>query len=46
MSTTRKMLLLVGSPKRGKSTSESIGTYLLERVKEKGIETDKIIMKA
>jgi len=44
MGTTRKMLLLVGSPKRGKSTSESIGTYLLEKVKEKGMEADRILI--
>jgi len=44
MSTARKILLLVGSPKRKKSTSESIGSYLLDQVKNRGMETDKIFV--
>jgi len=39
---TRKALLLVGSPKPGKSTSEAIGEYLLEKLLQKGLETQKI----
>jgi len=36
-----RVLLLVGSPKGpNKSTSESLGTYLLDRLQEKGLETE------
>ncbi|NOY46559.1 MAG: NADPH-dependent FMN reductase, partial [Deltaproteobacteria bacterium] len=34
----RRALLLVGSPKAGASTSGSLGTYLLERLGEHGVE--------
>jgi hypothetical protein len=35
-------LLLVGSPKGPKSTSESLGTYLLSCLEKKGLTTEKI----
>ena len=41
MTIQRKALLLVGSP-REKSTSEILGTYLLNKLREKGIETEKV----
>jgi hypothetical protein len=34
--------LLIGSPKRTKSTSDALGTYLLERLKENGACVNKI----
>jgi len=39
MSAPRKALLLVGSPKPGESTSESLGVYLLEELEKRGVET-------
>jgi len=33
-------LLLIGSPKARRSTSEAVGTYLLDRLREQGVETD------
>ena len=38
MSTVNKVLLLVGSPKPKDSTSESLGSYLLERIVENSVE--------
>ncbi len=40
-----KALLLVGSPRGKRSTSNSIGMYLLELLKEKRLETKSIIIK-
>lgn len=42
MNTQKRVLLLVGSPRRPKSTSESLGMYLLDRLNEKGLITEKI----
>jgi len=42
MSVVKKTLLLVGSPKYAGSSSESLGTYLLEQLSEKGIVTENI----
>ncbi len=39
MKTDKRALLLVGSPKPESSTSESLGTYLLDRMKETGWNT-------
>ena len=39
MKTPRKALLLVGSPKPGASSSESLGAYLLEELEKRGVET-------
>lgn len=39
---TEQVLLLIGSPKGGKSTSESLGAYLLDRLRERGCKTEKI----
>src|SRR3990172_5238263 len=36
----KKVLLLVGSPKGSGSTSEALGSYLLERMGERGIVTE------
>ena len=38
----RRALLLVGSPRTKKSTSASLGGYLLEQLAERGIETETI----
>ncbi len=35
-----KVVLLVGSAKRPRSTSESLGTYLVERLRERGFSTE------
>jgi hypothetical protein len=37
-----KALLLVGSPRLAGSTSETLGGYLLERLGESGVETEKL----
>lgn len=42
MTTQRRALLLVGSPRGPKSTSESLGTYLLQRLQEQGMETETV----
>jgi len=39
MNTSKQVLLLIGSPKGTKSTSNSLGTYLLERLLNTGFET-------
>ena len=36
--------LLIGSPRGPKSTSDALGTYLLERLKEKGVSVDKVFI--
>jgi hypothetical protein len=40
----RRVLLLVGSAKRPRSTSESLGAYLLERLGEHGFETETVLL--
>ena len=43
MNAQKRALLLVGSPKgANKSTSESLGTYLLDRLHERGLETENV----
>lgn len=42
MSTMIKALLLVGSPKYTGSSSESLGVYLLEQLREKGAVTENL----
>jgi hypothetical protein len=44
MNTPKKALLLIGSPKLTPSTSESLGTYLLDKIRERGIETEKALI--
>lgn len=34
--------VLIGSPRGARSTSDALGTYLLERLKEKGVSVNKI----
>jgi multimeric flavodoxin WrbA len=41
MSGQKRSLLLVGSPRGPRSTSESLGAYLLDRLRQRGWETDK-----
>jgi hypothetical protein len=41
---TQQALLLVGSAKRPRSTSQSLGTYLLERLQEREWETETILL--
>ncbi len=36
--------LLIGSPRGPKSTSDALGTYLLERLKEKGVSVNKVFI--
>jgi multimeric flavodoxin WrbA len=40
----RRALLLVGSPKTRKSTSNSLGTYLFEQLGVRGVETETIYL--
>lgn len=42
MSTVKNALLLVGSPKYTGSSSESLGVYLLEQLREKGVVTENL----
>ncbi|MGD9029849.1 MAG: NAD(P)H-dependent oxidoreductase [Anaerolineae bacterium] len=37
-----KALLLVGSPRRGRSASEALGAYLLDRLEAHGLEVQKL----
>ncbi|MEI7933721.1 MAG: NAD(P)H-dependent oxidoreductase [Chlorobiaceae bacterium] len=40
----RRALLLVGSPRMQKSTSSSLGSYLFEQLKMRGVETETIYL--
>jgi hypothetical protein len=42
MSTPRTALLLIGSPKPGESSSESLGTYLCEELETSGVKTQAV----
>jgi hypothetical protein len=42
MSAQRYALLLVGSPRAARSTSESLGTFLLDRLRQLGLETGRL----
>lgn len=42
MSTVKNALLLVGSPKYTGSSSEALGVYLLEQLREKGVTTESL----
>jgi len=42
MSSPKKALLLVGSPRGRNSSSEALGGYLLDRLKERGMEIEKV----
>lgn len=44
MNEKKQVLLLIGSPRPSRSTSESLGTYLLNRLHENGIETETLII--
>ena len=44
MNSPRRALLLIGSAKRPRSTSESLGTYLLERLAEKGFAVESVLI--
>ena len=44
MEKPRTALLLVGSPKGSDSTSNSLGTYLLDQLQEKGLTTRKMMI--
>jgi hypothetical protein len=43
-SSQERVLLLVGSAKRPRSTSESLGTYLCERLAERGFEAETLLI--
>ena len=40
----RRALLLVGSPRMQKSSSSSLGSYLFEQMKQRGVETETIYL--
>jgi len=42
MKTPQRALLLVGSPKSGASASSSLGTYLLEELEKRGLQTETV----
>ncbi len=42
MNSGERALLLVGSPRGPKSNSESLGAYLLDQLRERGLETEKL----
>ena len=42
MNREKRALLLIGSPRGSKSASEILGTYLLNKLQEKGMETERI----
>ena len=42
MNSGKRALLLVGSPRGAKSNSESLGAYLLDQLRESGLETEKL----
>jgi hypothetical protein len=42
MNAPQKALLLVGSPKPGDSTSESLGSYLLKELEKRGVATETL----
>ena len=44
MASKQRVLLLVGSAKRHPSTSESLGTYLLEQLRTRGLETKTLFL--
>ena len=44
MNTKKRVLLLVGSAKHPHSTSESLGTYLIEKMHEHGFETETLFI--
>ncbi len=44
MNTIKRVLLLVGSAKHPHSTSESLGTYLIEKLQERGFETETLFI--
>ncbi len=41
----QKALLMVGSPKKTVSTSNSLGTFLMERMRKQGFETETLFLK-
>jgi hypothetical protein len=41
MNATKRVAILIGSPRGSASTSESLGTYLLQRLGEHGLKTEK-----
>ena len=44
MNDKKRVLLLVGSAKQPHSTSESLGTYLIEKLKGNGFETETLFI--
>lgn len=40
-----KVLLLIGSPRGRKSTSANVGNYILEKLKENGLETNSLLIR-
>ena len=45
MNTPNSVLVLIGSPRRESSTSDSMGTYLMDRLREKGVNVKKLHLK-
>jgi len=44
MTLKNKVLLLIGSPKQQCSTSESLGMYLIDKLQEKGFESESLFI--
>lgn len=44
MNKKKRVLLLIGSAKHPHSTSESMGTYLIEKLREQGFETETLFL--
>ena len=44
MKASQRVILLVGSAKRPRSTSEALGSYLLERLAEQGFECETLLL--
>jgi len=44
MASKKRVLLLIGSAKENPSTSESVGTYLLDQLRTKGCETETLFI--
>lgn len=44
MNTKKRVLLLIGSARQPRSTSESLGTYLIERLQGHGFETETLFI--
>ena len=44
MNSKKRVLLLIGSPKQQSSTSESLGTYLIQKLQTQGFESESLFI--